>query len=140
MSALTSVCRLAPLRGDGTEKAGFTVSIVDERTTTNPAQSIRKALKQSLFVGISSMTGYQINHGLLAQQVRSESGYSHRLGRRHPTIHRNQRFDISWSIFVTVGEGKKQRLSLPRHLRKGGLVQCAAFLKDGSARAYTGEA
>jgi anaerobic magnesium-protoporphyrin IX monomethyl ester cyclase len=130
--------------GTALKKAGFTVNIVDERTTTNPAQSIGKALEaEPLFVGISSMTGYQIGHGLvLAQQVRDlNPDVPIVWGGVHPTIHPESTVRHRLVDIVTIGEGEETAVELAQTLeKKGDLSRVRGILfKDAGRLVHTPE-
>ncbi len=109
--------------GTALKRAGFEVRILDERVTADLTASIRTALASNpLFVGISSMTGYQIGHGLaLAQQVRNlNPDIPIVWGGVHPTIHPESTIQHSLVDIVAVGDGEETAVELARTLESGG--------------------
>lgn len=76
--------------GTALKNAGYDVTILDERVHRNFGDLLKQAIKTDpLYVGISSMTGYQINYGLpIAQIVRDLNPEIPIVwGGVHPTIH-----------------------------------------------------
>jgi anaerobic magnesium-protoporphyrin IX monomethyl ester cyclase len=104
------------------KQAGFNVRILDERTTADLIPSIKKSLAENpLFVGISSMTGYQIRHGLaIAQTVRELNPKVPIVwGGVHPTIHSDSTIRHNLVDVVVVGEGEETSVDLAKTLKKG---------------------
>jgi anaerobic magnesium-protoporphyrin IX monomethyl ester cyclase len=109
--------------GTALKRAGFNIRILDERTIPNPADSIRTALAANpLFVGISSMTGYQIGHGLaLARRVRDlNPAVPIVWGGVHPTIHPESTVQHKLVDIVVIGEGEETAVELAQTLENKG--------------------
>jgi anaerobic magnesium-protoporphyrin IX monomethyl ester cyclase len=105
--------------GTALKKAGFTVTILDERVMADPISPLREALAANpLFVGISSMTGYQIGHGLaLARKVRELSPDIPIVwGGVHPTIHPESTVQHPLVDIVAIGEGEVTAVDLAQTL------------------------
>jgi anaerobic magnesium-protoporphyrin IX monomethyl ester cyclase len=130
--------------GTSLKKAGFNVTILDERVTADITPQIRTALAtQPLFVGISSMTGYQIGHGLaLAQNVRDLAPNIPIVwGGVHPTIHPESTIKHGMVDVVVVGEGEETAVDLARTLEnKGDLSGVPGIvIKDAGHPVHTPE-
>jgi anaerobic magnesium-protoporphyrin IX monomethyl ester cyclase len=123
--------------GTALRRAGFNVSILDERTTPNLPPLIKKALAANpLFVGISSMTGYQIRNGLaIAQSVRDlNPDIPIVWGGVHPTIHAVSTAQHNLVDIVVVGDGEETSVGLAGMLEANGdlsTVRGIVFEKDG---------
>jgi anaerobic magnesium-protoporphyrin IX monomethyl ester cyclase len=130
--------------GTALKQAGFSVTILDERTTPDLTPSIRKSLEDDpLFVGISSMTGYQIRHGLgIAQTVRElNTRIPIVWGGVHPTIHPDSTVRHELVDLVVVGEGEETSVDLAQTLeRKGDLTGVHGIVfKDAGRIVHTPE-
>lgn len=123
--------------GTALRRAGFNVRILDERTTPDLAPSIKKALAATpLFVGISSMTGYQIRYGLaIAQSVRDLNPDIPLVwGGVHPTIHPDSTAQHPLVDIAVIGDGEETSVELARSLEASGdlaTVRGIVFKKDG---------
>lgn len=109
--------------GTALKNAGYQVRILDERTSRDLEHSIRDALDPApLFVGISSMTGYQIRHGLdLARKVRSANPQIPIVwGGVHPTIHPESTVRHPLVDIVAIGDGEETVVELARTLEHQG--------------------
>ncbi len=109
--------------GTALKSAGYNVSILDERIAGNLEASLKEALvSKPLFVGISSMTGYQIQHGLvIAQKVRELSPQTPIVwGGVHPTIHPDSTVRHALVDIVVISEGEETAVELARALESGG--------------------
>jgi anaerobic magnesium-protoporphyrin IX monomethyl ester cyclase len=107
--------------GTALRKAGFSVTILDERVAADADAPIRRALSNKpLFVGISSMTGYQIGHGLaLARKVRELTPEIPIVwGGVHPTIHPESTVQHPLVDIAVIGEGEETAVDLARTLEK----------------------
>ena len=103
--------------GTALKKAGFGVTILDERTTADLESLIKESLASNpLFVGISSMTGYQIRHGLTIAQLTRDLNPRVPLvwGGVHPTIHPDSTVRHKLVDIVAVGEGEETCVELAR--------------------------
>jgi radical SAM superfamily enzyme YgiQ (UPF0313 family) len=123
--------------GTALQRAGFNVCILDERTTPDLTPSLRNALDSNpLFVGISSMTGYQIRHGLaIAQSVRDlKPDIPIVWGGVHPTIHPDSTVQHRFVDIVVIGEGEETSVDLACALEAGNdlsAVRGIIFKMDG---------
>jgi anaerobic magnesium-protoporphyrin IX monomethyl ester cyclase len=112
--------------GTALKSAGYNVIILDERIAGNFDAALKEALAQKpLFVGISSMTGYQIQHGLLiAQRVRDLAPHVPIVwGGVHPTIHPDSTVRHALVDIVVIGEGEETAVELAGALEAGGDLQ-----------------
>lgn len=109
--------------GTALKEAGYNVRILDERVTRNIDSSLKEALAADpLFVGLSSMTGYQIHHGLLI--ARSVRDLNPRIpivwGGVHPTIQPDSTIQHNLADVVVINEGEETAVELARTLEAGG--------------------
>jgi radical SAM superfamily enzyme YgiQ (UPF0313 family) len=109
--------------GTALRRAGFDVRILDERVTKNLMLALEEAVASDpLFVGISSMTGYQIGHGLL--MARSVRALNPRIpivwGGVHPTIHPDSTVRHSLVDVVVTNEGEETAVELARAIEAEG--------------------
>jgi len=105
--------------GTALKKAGFGVTILDERTTADLESLIKESLASNpLFVGISSMTGYQIRHGLTIAQIVRDLNPEVRIvwGGVHPTIHSDSTVQHKLVDIVVIGDGEETCVELARAL------------------------
>jgi len=107
--------------GTALNKAGYNVRILDERVLADLTPSIKKSIAANpLFVGISSMTGYQIRHGLaIAQMVRDLNPEIPIVwGGVHPTIHPDSTVQHGLVDVVVVGDGEETSIELANALER----------------------
>jgi len=108
--------------GTALKKAGYDVRILDERVQTNLEPLLRDAIASNpLFIGISSMTGYQIRHGLaIARSVRDMNPLIPLVwGGVHPTIHPESTIQHELVDVVVVNEGESTAVELAQKLISG---------------------
>jgi radical SAM superfamily enzyme YgiQ (UPF0313 family) len=122
--------------GTALKEAGYSVRILDERILRDFARSLKEALASDpLFVGISTMTGYQIRHGLkIAQSVRTlDPRVPLVWGGVHPTIDPDSTIQHNLVDAVVIGDGEETAVDLARALESGaGLHQIRGIaFKDG---------
>jgi anaerobic magnesium-protoporphyrin IX monomethyl ester cyclase len=101
--------------GTALKEAGFDVTLLDERVHRDFQPLLRKALlSKPLYVGISSMTGYQISNGLLiAEMVRKlDPSIPIVWGGVHPTIHPESTIKHPLADFVVINEGEVTAVEL----------------------------
>ncbi len=101
---------------------GYRVELLDQRMEPDWEQRLSAALEESpLFVGISSMTGAQIGHGLeVAGYVRGRSGAPIVWGGVHPTLLPEQTAAHPLVDIVVRGDGELTALDLADTLAAGG--------------------
>ena len=100
----------------------YDVVVVDQRVDPDWRRSLKKALgPETLCVGISSMTGSQILHGLeAARQVRDAAPDLPIVwGGNHPTLAAAQTAEHSLVDIVVIGEGEKTFRLLVDALKAG---------------------
>jgi anaerobic magnesium-protoporphyrin IX monomethyl ester cyclase len=108
--------------GTALKKAGYEIRILDERLLPDFSLSLQEALAANpLFVGISSMTGYQIGHGLLiAKSVRDLNPRIPIVwGGVHPTLQPDSTVRHNLVDIVVVNEGEETAVDLARALEAG---------------------
>jgi radical SAM superfamily enzyme YgiQ (UPF0313 family) len=101
-------------------KKKYNPVIVDTRIESDYHQKIRKHLKDSICVGITTMTGLQIKYGLeLAKFVRKvDPNIPIVWGGVHPTLMPNQTIKNEYVDIIVRGEGEKTLLELVEALDK----------------------
>ena len=130
-------------------RAGFSVRIIDQRVDPGWRERLRESLQAPpLWVGMTCMTGGQINSGLQAARLVRDVVPSVPLvwGGIHPSILPEQVLAHELADVVVIGEGEQTALELTRALAEPGigvasrlnpsrLQQLAgiAFLRDGVA-------
>jgi anaerobic magnesium-protoporphyrin IX monomethyl ester cyclase len=108
--------------GTALKTAGYKVVILDERVAPDFDASLKAALAEKpLFVGISSMTGYQIGHGLqIARKVRELAPPIPIVwGGVHPTIHPESTIRHELVDIVVISEGEETAVELAAVLEAG---------------------
>ncbi|MFI5361366.1 MAG: B12-binding domain-containing radical SAM protein [Elusimicrobiota bacterium] len=117
----------------------YDVVIVDQRVDSDWRGSLRSALgADTLCVGVSSMTGAQIRHGLEAARLVRESAPDVPIvwGGNHPTLAPAQTAEHSLVDIVVIGEGEKTFRALVDALKAGTdwrRVPNIAYKADGGA-------
>lgn len=109
--------------GTALKSAGYNVILLDERLTRDIGSALKESLAaKPVFVGISSMTGYQIRHGLLiAQRVRELAPHLPIVwGGVHPTIHADSTARHALVDIVAINEEEETAVELARTLEVGG--------------------
>ncbi|MBI4347632.1 MAG: B12-binding domain-containing radical SAM protein, partial [Elusimicrobia bacterium] len=112
MALLTLAARLVP---------DFSVEILDQRACDDFWPALERALRgKPLIVGITSMTGTQIFHGLeISMFVRERSSTPVVWGGMHPTIYAAQTVAKPYIDFVIRGEGEVTLRRLVETLARG---------------------
>jgi radical SAM superfamily enzyme YgiQ (UPF0313 family) len=106
---VTVVAPLAFLTIAATLLPDFSVEILDQRTSDNFWSDLERALEtRPLLVGITSMTGTQIYHGLeISKFVKRHTSVPLVWGGMHPTIFPAQTVAKPYIDFVIKGEGEE---------------------------------
>ena len=109
--------------GSTLQKNGFSVQIIDQRVDDNWAHNLRAAVEKGpLWVGVSSMTGRQIQWGIAASQIVRE--VNPRVptvwGGVHPSILPEQTLNHLLVDVVVVGEGEYTAVELSHRLKQHG--------------------
>lgn len=102
------------------DKAGYRVSILDQRTQVINEQLLSELISDDLiFIGLSSMTGTQIRHALkISGMIRNLTGGKVPIvwGGTHPTILPEQTVSHPLVDIVVVGEGELTTMDLVKAL------------------------
>lgn len=109
--------------GTALRHSGYEVTILDERILKEFDPALKEAMDSTpLFVGISSMTGYQIHHGIrISRKVRDLNPRIPIVwGGVHPTIHPDSTIRHALVDAVVIGEGEETAVELARSLESGG--------------------
>lgn len=130
--------------GAALKRAGYDVTILDQRVQKNLNALLAQELATSpIYVGISSMTGYQINYGLhIAHEVRRLNPKVPLVwGGVHPTIHPESTLDHRLVDFVVINEGEETAVELAEALSSGGDLRTVKGIgfKEGGKRVLTPE-
>ncbi len=108
--------------GTALKHAGFDVTILDQRIEGDIKTALEDAVAADpLFVGISSMTGYQIGHGIrLAEIVRAVNPRIPIVwGGVHPTIHPYSTIQHNLVDMIVIHEGEVTAVELAHALVEG---------------------
>jgi anaerobic magnesium-protoporphyrin IX monomethyl ester cyclase len=103
---------------------GYSVRIIDQRVTPDWGSELARELAkgETICVGVSAMTGLQIEGGILAAKIVRE--YSPDLplvwGGVHPSLLPEQTVEDEHVDVVVVGEGEETFLELVRRIEDGG--------------------
>ncbi len=112
-------------------KAGFSVKIIDQRVDENWKEILKKEAVHAKIVGISSMTGKQIDYGIeIAKIVRKVSKAKIVWGGIHPSIMPEQTIKNNLVDVVCVGEGEEVMVNLMKN-KNWEKVKGIYFKKDG---------
>ncbi|MBU1849749.1 MAG: cobalamin-dependent protein, partial [Nanoarchaeota archaeon] len=97
-------------------KAGFDVKILDQRVNKNFKKNLKKALNESLFVGISSMTGLQLKFAINISKYIKKSYPKTSIvwGGIHATILPDVTIKEKFVDFIIKGEGEETILELAK--------------------------
>jgi len=97
---------------------GYNIKIIDQRTDKQWEETLKRELKNNpLFVGISTMTGTQIYHGLIvAKIVREHSSVPLVWGGVHPTILPINTLENEFVDIVVKGDGERTILNVAQAL------------------------
>jgi radical SAM superfamily enzyme YgiQ (UPF0313 family) len=107
--------------GSVLEEHGFSVAVIDQRVNDQWAEDLHRLLRERpLWVGITSMTGRQIQWGLNASQIVRETDPSIPIvwGGVHPSILPEQTVSHLLVDAVAVGEGELTALELTQTLKE----------------------
>ena len=123
------------------EKVGYRVEILDERLTNTFGQDVADSIgrERPILVGISSMTGIQVQGGLLgARAVRSvEPSVPIVWGGVHPSLCPDSTLKDELCDMVVCGEGEITLIELADCLRSGGdlsNLQGIGYKRNGDPR------
>jgi anaerobic magnesium-protoporphyrin IX monomethyl ester cyclase len=123
------------------EMAGYRVEIIDERLTSSFSSDVAESVltEQPILVGISSMTGTQIQGGLeAAQAVRNVNPLLPLVwGGVHPTLCPDSTLKDEFCDILVLGEGDITLVELADCLREGGdlsQVQGLGYKESGQLR------
>jgi anaerobic magnesium-protoporphyrin IX monomethyl ester cyclase len=108
--------------GTALKEAGYEVRILDERIERDIGTALRDTVTSDcLFLGISSMTGYQIRHGLQIAEIvrRLNPRIPIVWGGVHPTIHPDSTIQHSLVDMIVVNEGEETAVELAQALENG---------------------
>ncbi len=115
----------------------FEVKIIDQRLDPLWEETLKQELKKEpICVGVSSLTGPQIEHGIRASHIVKESGARSKVvwGGVHATLLTEQTVSHPMVDIVVVGEGEFAFRDLVHALKNGrdlSEVKGIAFKKDG---------
>lgn len=123
----------APLMEDG-----FQVEIVDGRVINPHLPQILKAARDSLFVGLSVMTGWQIHDAIAISRAVKDAYPDIPVvwGGYHASMLPEQTLEESYIDYVIRGQGQLAAVELARRLRDGASVEGVTglcYMKDGVA-------
>lgn len=106
-------------------EAGYEPVLIDTRVDQNYRETIKNNIKDALCVGITSMTGYQIKHGLNdAKYIKSLNPKIPVVwGGVHPTALPEQTAKNPYVDIVVRGEGEETLLTLCENLKKNQELQ-----------------
>jgi anaerobic magnesium-protoporphyrin IX monomethyl ester cyclase len=118
------------------KQAGFDVMLIDQRLDRDWETSLRRAVPNALFVGITAMTGAQIGWGLRAATVVREHAPRTPIvwGGIHPSLLPAQTAAHALVDIVVRGEGEETVVELARALANGrdlGEVAGLTFVRNG---------
>ncbi len=118
------------------KQAGFDVALIDQRIDRDWAATPRRAAPNALFVGISAMTGTQIEWGLRAAAAVREAAPRTPIvwGGIHPSMTPAQTAAHPLVDIVARGEGETTVVEIARALAGGGDLREVAgltFRRDG---------
>jgi anaerobic magnesium-protoporphyrin IX monomethyl ester cyclase len=108
--------------GTSLKTAGYEVQILDERVQRDLDPLLRESIAADpVFVGISSMTGFQIRYGLsIAQRVRDlKPDLPIVWGGVHPTIHPDTTLQHGLVDAVIINDGEETAVDLAYALENG---------------------
>ncbi len=89
-------------------KKGYRVEILDERVERKPQQRLSRLLPEALCVGISSMTGYQIESAIsLVKQIRRESTVPVIWGGWHVSLLPEESISSQYIDIIVRGQGEQ---------------------------------
>ncbi len=102
----------------------YKVRIIDQRTDLDWKNTLKEELKKDVIcVGVTSMTGVQIKHGLEASKiVKKESKVPVVWGGIHPSLLPAETLKNEFVDIVVVGEGEITFYELVKHLDKGAVL------------------
>lgn len=129
LGILTLASRLIP--------KGYTVKLIDQRVDTNWKEVLNEHLKEdTICVGISSMSGYQIDAGLATCRYLREldSRVPIVWGGVHPTIETKTTIENDYVDLIVIGEGDITFLELVTALKNSEdlrSVNGIAFMENG---------
>ena len=103
------------------DKDGYPIKIIAENLYSDPYEEIRKSARNSLVLGISAMTGLQIEGGLKASQIAKEANKDIKiiLGGWHPSVHPEQVLENPYIDIVIKGQGARALYDVVKRIETG---------------------
>ena len=103
------------------DKDGYPVKIIAENLYTDPYEEIRKSAKNSLALGVSAMTGLQIEGGIKASKIAKEANKNIKIvwGGWHPSVHPEQVLENPYIDIVIKGQGARALYDVVKRIEKG---------------------
>lgn len=121
--------------GASLEKAGFKVAYFDERFDS-PAKMHKLIRDTTLFIGVSSLTGYQLRGALkILKEIKSKRpDLPTVMGGVHPSLLPRECLEDELVDIVVIGEGEETLVELARQIQDKGKVKDIkgiAYKEDG---------
>ncbi|MFZ3064449.1 MAG: radical SAM protein [Nitrospirota bacterium] len=103
------------------DKEGYNIKIVSENLYDDHFDVMREAAKESMILGVSSMTGYQIYDGLRASRIAKEANKDIKVvwGGWHPSLYPQQVLENSYIDIVVKGQGERAFYDVVKRTEKG---------------------
>ena len=103
------------------EKEGYKIKIVSENLYDNHFDVLREAAKESMLLGISSMTGHQIFDGLKATKIAKEANKNIKIiwGGWHPSLYPSQALENPYVDIVIKGQGERALYDVVKRMEEG---------------------
>ncbi len=104
---------------------GYRVKIIDSRIEKNYDLAIKESLPQAVCFGVSSMTGYQIYHGIMASQVvkREFPNLAVIWGGWHPSLIPEETLKNDFIDIIVRGQGEKTLIEIINVLMDGSSLE-----------------
>ena len=102
------------------EKAGFKIKIIDQRVENDFKEKLLEEIKNCLFIGISSMTGKQLEFAIEISKIIKKNSPKIPLiwGGIHPTILPKETLKNEFIDFIIIGEGEKAFVQLAKAIKQ----------------------
>lgn len=103
------------------DRDGYPIKIVAENLYSDPFAAIREFAKDSLVLGISAMTGLQIQGGLEASRIAKEVNKDIKViwGGWHSSVYPSQVLENPYIDIVIKGQGAKALYDVVKKIEKG---------------------